>query len=212
MPYIAKLTAGETPSRDSIGGYPFLPVSMKWPICAKSGQPMVLFFQLDVRPEFGLSLAAGTHLAVFTSPVVNDIATRDQVRDGQPLPAKFWETRPEHFKTFVFGPDVALVAQAEPDRFLVHAHLAFEKNDDPRDPFLVIGGAPRWYQDPETHPGFDFVCQLSEGFPFEKRAEAPKQPFTFSNDAYALFLGNSSYFFTRPEPLDEEEVWVVLQN
>ena len=212
MPYVAKLLKADGPGRDSIGGYPFLPAGMAWPLCPKSGKRMVLFFQLDVRAEFGLALAAGSHLAVFMSPEVNEIVTHEFVKDGAPLPERFWERREPHFKTFVFGSEVALVAASEADGHIEHARLDFVLDEDPNDPFLAIGGEPRWYQDPENHPGFAFVCQLSEDFPFTRRARAPKQPFTFSNDAYSLFLGNSSYFFTRPVPAHEEEVWVVLQN
>ena len=52
---------------------------------------MVLFFQFDVRPEFGLSVAPGSHLLAFMSPEVNEIPSFDFVADGAPLPERFWE-------------------------------------------------------------------------------------------------------------------------
>lgn len=173
---------------------------------------MVLFFQFAIRPEFGLSLAPGSQIAVFMSPVTNEIPTFQFVRSGAELPAEFWTKREPHFKTFVFGPDAKLVAQPDADACIVHQSLAWKADDDPSDPFLFVGGEPRWYQDAETHPGFDFVCQLSEDYPFAKLPSAPEQPNSFSRKAYCLFLANSVYLFTRAAPMHAEEVWVVVQN
>ena len=200
------------PVRDSLGGYAFLPEGTPWPVCEESRKAMVLFFQFDVRPEFGLSVASGSHLIVFMSPDVNEIDTFDSVPGGEALPEQFWERRLKHFKVFLFSPDEALVPSAQPDPYLVHQRLQFEQDDDPDDPFLFVGGEPRWYQDPELHPGFDFLCQLSEDYPFPKQERAPEQPDGFSRRDYGLFLGNSTSFFARSTPSHPEEVWLVLQN
>jgi hypothetical protein len=215
MPYSARpivLPDGAGPTRDSLGGYPFLPVGMEWPQCPKSGRPMVLFFQFDVRPEFAVDVPAGSHLLAFMSPEVNEVDGSERVAAGAPLPDRFWEKRLPHFKLFLFGPETPLVAYTMADQHLVHQRLEFESDEEPSDPFLCVGGAPRWYQDAEEHPGFHFLCQLSEDYPFPKQAAAPKQPDSFSSKAYCLFLGNSIYLFSRSEPRDPEEVWVVLQN
>lgn len=173
---------------------------------------MVLFFQFDVAPEFGLALAAGSHVVAFMSPAVNEIDTFDRVRAGASLPDRFWEKRLQHFKLYVFDPKTPLVAHADADPYLVAKELVFAANDDPDDPFLFVGGEPRWYQDEELHPGFEFICQLSENYPFEKQASAPEQPSTFSDSDYCLFLGNATYLFTRADPTHPEEVWIALQN
>jgi hypothetical protein len=173
---------------------------------------MVLFFQFDLRSEFGVPFAAGSHFIAFMSPVVNEIHRFDSIASGKPLPERFWEQSLPHFKLFLFGPELPLVASAAPDPLLVHQRLQFTEDNDPSDPFLFIGGEPRWYQDPETHPGFEFLCQLSEDYPFPKQDSAPEQPDSFSDDDYCLFLGNSAFFFARPKPAHSEEVWVVLQN
>ena len=179
MPYVAipqVVSADAEPVRDSLGGYAFLPEAIRWPVCPTSGKAMVLFFQFDVRLEFGLSVAPGSHLVVFMSPDVNEIDTIDAVPSGDALPERFWQQRLEHFKVFLFGADEVLVPSPRPDPYLVHKRLEFELQDDPCDPFLFVGGEPRWYQDPELHPGFDFLCQLSEDYPFRKRESAPQQP------------------------------------
>src|SRR5258705_8636216 len=212
MPYIAPLHPHTEPVRDSIGGHPFLLAHMEWPVCPRSKQRMVLFFQFTTREEFGLSLAPGSQIAVFMSPAVNEIPTFTFVEDGAELTQDHWVKRESHFKTFVFGPDAKLVAHPDADAFLVPQRLDFEPDDDPSDPFLFVGGEPRWYQDAETHPGFDFVCQLSEDFGFPKQPKAPEQPDSFSTKEYCLFLGNSVYLLTRARPEDHEEVWVVVQN
>ncbi len=215
MPFIAKPTpvSDDAAPRDSIGGRPYLPVGAAWPVCETSGKRMVLFFQFDVRAEFALSLAVGSHFAVFMSPDVNEIATFDFVGHGKELPEAFWEKRLQHFKVFVWNPDVSLVAHADSDPYLVPHALGFEEaSTAPRVEHLSIGGNPRWIQDPELHPGFDFVCQLSDSFPFLKRESAPKQIDSFSKHAYCLFLGNDAAFFTRAKPTHPEEVWIALQN
>ena len=215
MPFVAipkSLPTDAEPARDSLGGYAFLPEGTSWPVCEESGKAMVLFFQFDVRPEFGVSVAPGSHLVAFMSPDVNEIDTFDPVPNGEALPDRFWEKRLKHFKVFLYGPEEVLVPSAQPDTHLVHQRLEFVQDDDPDDPFLFVGGEPRWYQAPELHPGFEFLCQLSEDYPFPKQEQAPEQPDGFSADDYGLFLGNSTYFFARSRPSDPEEVWLVLQN
>jgi hypothetical protein len=214
VPHVAKprrLQAASLNLRDSIGGHPHLPAGTDWPVCPKSGKRMVFFFQFDVRPEFGLALAPRSHLLAFMSPTVNEIHSFETHANGAPVPERFWEKGEPHFKVYLFGPDVALTPHPEADPYLVPHAFDFEEDDD-EHPFLAIGGVPRWYQDPELHPGFEFVCQLSEDYPFPRLPDAPKQPGSFSSTAYCLFLGNSMYLFARPEPTHPEEVWIVLQN
>ena len=215
MPHVATprpLPANAPAVRDSLGGHPFLPAGTAWPMCRESGKRMVLFFQFDVRPEFGIALTAGSHVVAFMSPTVNEIDTFERARSGAPLPERFWEKRLPHFKLYVFGPDAELVPHADADAYLIHQELTFAVDDDPGDPFLFVGGEPRWYQDAESHPGFEFVCQLSENYPFAKQPDAPAQPNSFSKKAYCLFLGNSIYLFARARPTHPEEVWIALQN
>ncbi|NOU28989.1 MAG: hypothetical protein HOO96_13885 [Polyangiaceae bacterium] len=215
MRYVARptpLDPGSAPSRSSIGGHPFLPADAPWPVCPESGKPMVLFFQLDVPEGTGVAVRPGSHLLVFMSPAVNEIDTFERAKNGAPLPDGFWRARLPHFKVMLFGPEVELVAHPDEDAYLVPQRLDFAPEAEPDDPFLFIGGEPRWYQDAEAHPGFGFLCQLSENYPFARKAEAPVQPDTFSKKAYCLFLGNAAYFFAREAPRDPEDVWIALQN
>lgn len=215
MRYVAqptRLAAGSAPCRDSIGGHPFLPVGTPWPVCPKSGKAMVLFFQFDVRAEHGVAVRPGSHLLVFMSPAVNEIDRFDNVKNGAPLPDGFWRARLSHFKVLLFGPDVELVAHTDEDAYLVPHRLDFTPEAEPSDPFLFVGGEPYWYQEAESHPEFEFLCQLSQDYAFARKPDAPVQPDTFSKKAYCLFLGNSCYLFARATPRDPEEVWIVLQN
>jgi hypothetical protein len=173
---------------------------------------MVLFFQFDVRPEFKLGVAAGSHFVVFMSAAVNEIHSFDAAPNGSAVPDQFWKKRLPHFKVMLFGPDAKLVAAPSEEPRLVPHRLVFAAKEEPTDPFLFVGGEPIWYQDEERHPGFDFLCQLSVDFPFRRRPSAAPQRDSFSKDAYCLFLGNAAYFFARPAPVDPEEVWIVLQN
>jgi len=211
MRHVAVPRPPKGPERNSLGGHAFLAADIAWPL-DEEGKRMVLFFQFDVRPEFGLALAPNTHIAAFMSPTMNEIHSFEALASGKDVPERFWDNQMQHFRIFVFGPDAPLVASPEPDPYLEHQALDFVAREELGDPFLAIGGEPKWYQDAETHPGFDFIGQLSENFPFRKRASAPEQPNTFSDNDYCLFLGNSIYLFARPEPRDPREIWIVLQN
>lgn len=210
--YLATATPAENPGRQSIGGRPYLPVGTEWPVCPKSGKRMVLFFQFDL-PD-GLAQPAGSHLLAFMSPAVNEIHSFEMLRDGAEVTDAYWAKREPHFAVLLYGPEVALVEHADADPYLEPHALSFATAETKtiHDPFLFVGGTPRWYQDPEHHPGFEFIAMLSENYPFAKRADAPKQPDSFSSKAYCLFLGNACYLFARARPARPDEVFVVLQN
>lgn len=210
MRYQAVLRPARGAERNSLGGHAFLPVDVAWP--THDGAPMVLFFQFDVLAEYGLHLAPGSHVLAFMSATMNEIPTFNFIGSGDEVPARFWENQLQHFRVLVFGPEIPLVPSAEPDRYLEHHAFDLVAKDELAGAFLFVGGEPVWYQGDEQHPGFHFIGQLSEDYPFPKQASAPAQPSSFSKQAYCLFLGNSVYLFARPAPTDPREVWVVVQN
>ena len=53
------------PTRNSVGGWPFLDAGQKWPECF-CGERMTLFFQLDIPQD--LESFGGDHLLVFHCP------------------------------------------------------------------------------------------------------------------------------------------------
>jgi hypothetical protein len=61
--------------RDSIGGYPYLPKGLDYPACS-CGERMSLYFQFDIREEFGLPYESGSHLAVFMCEACNQLTDR----------------------------------------------------------------------------------------------------------------------------------------
>jgi len=205
----ATWTTASQPGRNSIGGHPYLPTNVSWPVCPKSGNRMVLFLQFDVAPEYGLALAPGSHVLAFHSPTVNEINTFE--RNEPDMPA-YWAKREPHYQILIFGPEAELVEHPDEDGYLVPHALTFEPVAKVSDPFFYLGGQPRWYQDDETKGDFAFIGMLSENFPFVKKPEAPKQPGTFDRNAYSMFLGNATYFFARARPTVPDEVYVVLQN
>ncbi|MFE9173320.1 hypothetical protein ACFYNZ_28290 [Streptomyces kebangsaanensis] len=70
------------PTRNSVGGRPFLDEDQEWPECF-CGERMVLFFQLDVPPD--LEFFGGDHLLVFHCRAHND-ASDPQLTDGRLVP------------------------------------------------------------------------------------------------------------------------------
>lgn len=211
------LADDKVPCRDSIGGSPVLPAGQEWPVCPKSGERMVLFFQFDIRPEFALPFAPGSHFSVFMSPQVNEIPTFNFIPSGQRLPERFWTGREPHFSVLLHPPGMPEQPMDPPDSHLEHRRLIFEPVNAIEEPGLYLGGKPQWLQDPEEHPGpngesMAFICQLTENYGFPKRLDAPSQPDSFSHDEYCLFLGNQSYFFGMPSRPEPEAVWVVVQN
>src|SRR4051794_34994790 len=56
--------------RDSIGGHPYFPRGTDWPVCS-CGEGVNLYFQFDIREEFGLPFQVGSHLAVFMCGACN---------------------------------------------------------------------------------------------------------------------------------------------
>src|SRR4051812_7046640 len=59
--------------RDSIGGHPYVPKGMDYPVCS-CGKRMNLYLQFDIREAFGLPFEPGSHLAVFMCEAHNDQA------------------------------------------------------------------------------------------------------------------------------------------
>lgn len=175
---------------------------------------MVLFLQLDIRAEWGIAVAADSHLSIFMSPSVNEIPSFEFPPVGKPLPPELWTRREPHCKVFLHPPGAADTASAAPDPYLQHQALSFEPGGESD---IWVGGEPDWYQDPDRHlsPAGEpmvFVAQLAVDVPFPRRPEAPPQPDSFSRDDYCLFLGNAVYLLADPAQPHPEAVWVGVQN
>jgi hypothetical protein len=146
------------PARSTIGGHPILPKGIYWPHCC-CGERLILFFQLDIREEFGLPFATGSHLSVFMCPVHNDAWKSPTT---QRLPQRFWESRITYdgldgfYHMMLFPPgQVEQIHSCEPH--LECRRLEFQKTvevidsdfyDDDyegmRDPVPVPGANTRW--------------------------------------------------------------------
>jgi hypothetical protein len=140
---------------------------------------MVLFFQFDVRGDFGLPFVSGSHLSLFMCPIHNDAP--EMLRESQLLPA-FWERRrtidglTRFYEMRLDRP--GSVENTHPvDLVLLSKRLRFERKDESFDQDggaleahprysavslsvgefvkgiegFKVGGQPTWAQGPEVH-------------------------------------------------------------
>ena len=54
--------------RSSIGGRPIMAAGQTWPQCSQCKKNLALVIQFDIKPEFNIPLATGSHLLVFSCP------------------------------------------------------------------------------------------------------------------------------------------------
>ncbi len=219
-------TGGESlegPTRNSVGGWPFLDDGQEWPECF-CGERLVLFFQLDLPQDLGPF--AGDHLLVFHCRAHNEAVLAETSDDGRLAP-RYWEAPLDELYPRPFwrvllqrratrsSPEVEPSLRA---RELVLRPFTDVPNERGRGAqILKVGGTPSWAQDPEHYRcacGADlvYVCQVPEDMPFPTRPGQPEQPDSFSSDAYVLFLGNEVYLLACPEHCDPAAVWPVNQN
>jgi hypothetical protein len=189
---------------------------------------MVLFFQLDIRPEFGLPFKNSSHLLVFMCPKHSEppdlpTPTND---DGLPLPPAYWDTTSNgHFSLLLFRP-TEMKSSGQLDPFIEPYQLQFEFASEHVQDFsdfqvgaydFKVGGVPGWmnYQiDKRCSCGgnMQFLCQVPVDFGFKKTSTAPQQPDSFSANEYCLFLGNQVYIMACERQCDPRAVIADCDN
>lgn len=209
------------PTRNSVGGWPFLDEGQEWPECF-CGQRMVLFFQLDIPSD--LEPFAGDHLLVFHCRAHND-ASEPELSDGR-LVSRYWDAPqlpyPRPFWRILLQREAALPTP-EPEPSLRAAALTLRPFTDvpggqgKGSQTFKVGGAPSWAQFPEYYTcacGAElvYVCQVPEGMEFAACPGQPEQPYSVGADTYNLFLGNEVYLLACPAHCDPAAVWPVNQN
>ncbi|MER6982091.1 hypothetical protein [Streptomyces carpinensis] len=209
------------PTRNSVGGWPFLDEGQEWPECF-CGERMALFFQLDIPTD--LEPFAGDHLLVFHCRAHND-ASEPEFTDDRLVP-RYWDAPqtpyPRPFWRVMLQRHATLpAAQPEPSLHALPLTLRpFEDSPDARGlgaQAFKVGGTPSWAQDPEFYRcacGADLVylCQVPEGMEFAVRPGQPEQSYSLRADTYWLFLGNEVYLLACPAHCDPAAVWPVNQN
>ncbi|KUJ67827.1 hypothetical protein ACZ90_25040 [Streptomyces albus subsp. albus] len=209
------------PTRNSVGGWPFLDEGQEWPECF-CGERMALFFQLDIPAE--LEHFGGDHLLVFHCRAHND-ASDPQLADGRLVP-RYWDAPQPPYP----GPFWRMLLQrhatrptAEPEPSVRALPLTLRSFvDDPHGrgcgaQIAKVGGTPSWAQYPELYRcacGADLVylCQVPEGLEFDVHPGQPEQPYTVHPDTYWLFLGNEVYLLACPSHCDPAAAWPVNQH
>ena len=163
-------------SRDSIGGSAVLPSLQEFPHCL-CGRRMVLYFQFDIRDDFGLPIQGDCHFSCFVCPDHNGIPQSY----GTTLPSEYWaNTHDPHrsefkslktprqyasYKLFlhqgaveqtVHPPDEVLVQRALEFRRLEEQVEEREHPDRPRVTAMSHDGYLGWSaHDVEVYTGLD---------------------------------------------------------
>jgi hypothetical protein len=211
--------------RDTVGSTPCLPTGEAVPRCRICHAAMVLFFQLDVRADFGLPFKTGSHLLAFMCPTHNEPPSLPATYDDAPLPADYWDADDGHFALLLFPP-TELGPGDNPHPFIAPYRLRFEAADEEVQDvgdFQVgsydfkVGGVPGWINykvDKRCCCGgrMSFLCQVPDGFGFRKTDAAPEQPDSFSSSDYCLFLGNQVYILACERQCDPRAVIAACDN
>jgi len=214
-----------TETRDSVGGTPFLADGDSVPACRLCGASMALFLQLDVRPEFGLPFAVGSHLLVFMCPKHNEIPSVPDNYDSSDLPAEFWLKDDGHYSLQLIKPGIP-TSTAALDPFILARRLDFTNASESIQDFgdfergsddFKIGGVPGWinYSINKSCPcggKMSFVCQIPDGFGFQQTETAPEQPDSFSNTEYCLLLGNQVFILACDRQCNPNALIAICDN
>lgn len=214
-----------TATRNSVGGAPFLPDGDSVPTCRLCGVSMALFLQFDVRPEFGLPFAVGSHLLAFMCPKHNEIPSVPDNYDSSDLPAEFWLKDDGHYSLQLIKPDIPTSA-AELDPFILGWRLDFTTAPESVQDFgdfergsddFQIGGIPGWinYAINKSCPcggKMSFVCQIPDGFEFRQTETAPEQPDSFSNTEYCFLLGNQVFILACDRQCNPSALIAICDN
>jgi hypothetical protein len=212
--------------RDSIGGYPILPVGESWPVCAEPGchRRLALFFQFDVEDRFGLPFEAGSTLSIFQCLEHDDpfeaLDTMLPKRHDR-LPDQYWN----HTSYAIFFAAAGRQQQlAEREPFLGYSRLLMTPEREPQARSLEalnfkhmkVGGFPFWIQQPKRWrcscgTAMEFVCSVPGDLQYPRVAGSPRQP-NGRADSYFLFLGLSTYLFACRARCHPRAVVAVRQN
>ena len=161
----------------SIGGEIWLPEGVPVPACATCGRAMALYFQLEVRPEFGLPFRAGSRLNVFCCPEHDDLALEQYSDLDTAVQATYRQQVHVHYSLMLIPPDLPLRRHGSEPRLLRRALLASPAHEEAEDDDYLgrrgscsaskIGGLPSWFNYAVDLPcpcggRLAFLCQVSE--------------------------------------------------
>lgn len=199
-------TTADASCRNTIGGSPFIPRAESVPQCRICNAQMVLFFQFDIRSEFGIPFKEGSHLLVFMCPTHNKPPGLPSIYNDSPLPDSYWDADDGHYALLLYPP-IELENNGQQDDHIASFALSFTSAQEETQNFgefdigsfdFKVGGVPGWMNyriDKRCTCGgtMSFICQTPDGFGFKKTPTAPEQPDSFSSTEYCLFLGNQVY-------------------
>jgi hypothetical protein len=187
-------------------------------------QPMVLFWQFDVREEFGLPFKPGSHFLAMMCPEHNDAALFSPTDDAL-LPPRFWELDIGHYAVLLLPPGAPTQA-GELDKYLQPRRIRYVKApEEVAVPFdfasgtdaFKVGGIPHWINFAPAWTcscggKMQFVGQIPDSFGFAQRPDAPEQPNSFSRTEYCYLLGNAVFFLACDRQCDPRAVMAICDN
>ena len=161
----------------AIGGDIWLPEGVPVPACATCGRAMALYFQLEVRPDFGLPFHAGSRLNAFCCPEHDDLALEQYSDQDRAVQATYGQQVHVHYSLMLVPPGLPLRHHGSEPRLLRRALQALPAREETEDHEYLgrrgscnaskIGGLPSWFNYAVDLPcpcggRLAFLCQVSE--------------------------------------------------
>ena len=219
--------AGVQDPRGFLGGTPLLLADESWPKCRMCGEELVHFLDVEL-PEGSAPFQPGSRLQIFACRQHDDIAGTiysdygrfEAAARSQQLPERYWDISDGHYLLRLLPPGTAMTAADHPEPRLALQSLRLQRaadaEADPRQSLKLLGH-PSWAQDAAHHlcscgASLKLLLQVPALTPFAMTPGAPAQPNSFSNENYALFLGNELYLLACPRQCHPQALWPVLQN
>ncbi len=207
---------------NSIGGNPWLPLGVDWPLCKICNERLTFLMQFTLDESFGVPFRHGSHFLAFACWKHDDIADLY----GADLHKEFWAGGEGHYQMILARPEDEKSFQKQDDRvnprriefarqteIVENSGRGYDNGTDR----AKIGGVPCWAQDPMRYTcgcgaPMEYFAMLPENFEFPTVGGAPVQPNGTGDDHYILFLGNLNYFMACSKQCSPFAVLTCMQN
>ncbi len=207
-----------------VGGTPHLPASSEWPRCRICNTELIAFLDIVLPACESSPFEAGSRLQVFTcrqhddiaGPIYSDYSVFDIACRSRTLPPEYWNMTDGHYLLRLLPPSEQTIASGKESRLLPQFVAATRTDDNNEDGFKLFG-EPYWLQDASPHDcscgaPMRLLLQIPDGFGFRMAEGAERQPNSFSNTEYCLFLGSQLYLLGCTKQCDPLALWPVLQS
>jgi hypothetical protein len=186
----------------------------------------VHFIDLEL-PEGCSPFKLGSRLQVFACRENDDIAGTIYssynrfcaAAQTNKLPDNYWDITDGHYLLRLLPPETPLKSGSMENRLALRNLRPTIREDSEAEPLMSFKllGHPTWAQYPENHTcccgqPMRLLLQIPENVGFDMAPGAPKQPNSFSESQYCLFLGNELYLLACTGQCHPLALWPVLQH